>query len=378
MISEAKVLFVDDDPKTLQMYQRRFQTQFQLETAASGNQGLEALEKTGPYAAVVTDMQMPSMNGIEFLRRVKQQFPDTVRLMLTGNHDLKTAIAAVNDGYVFRFLTKPCSADMMTSALTAALEQYALLTAERELLSGTLRGSVDLLADMLSILSPTAFGRTSRIRHICSDVCARLTVTNSWELTVAATLALLGCITVPEPILTRLDQGELLTEEEQSRYNEHPKVGGRLISRIPRLKGVAEIVERQNEPYRLTATLGATDRNGLAANILKTAMDFETFIAQGDSHADAIARLKVDPGLYRPEVVEALAACLPRSTTIRKLKIMELSDGMILDENLMSLNGNLLLARGTAINEVLRERLIMLVNTSRGVKEPILVQCFSE
>jgi response regulator RpfG family c-di-GMP phosphodiesterase len=346
-------------------------------TIPAGNGG-EALEKTGPYAAVVTDMQMPSMNGIEFLRRVKQQFPDTVRLMLTGNHDLKTAIAAVNDGYVFRFLTKPCSADMMTSALTAALEQYALLTAERELLSGTLRGSVDLLADMLSILSPTAFGRTSRIRHICSDVCARLTVTNSWELTVAATLALLGCITVPEPILTRLDQGELLTEEEQSRYNEHPKVGGRLISRIPRLKGVAEIVERQNEPYRLTATLGATDRNGLAANILKTAMDFETFIAQGDSHADAIARLKVDPGLYRPEVVEALAACLPRSTTIRKLKIMELSDGMILDENLMSLNGNLLLARGTAINEVLRERLIMLVNTSRGVKEPILVQCFSE
>ena len=73
----------------------------------------------GPFAVVVADMRMPGMDGVEFLQHVKEMSPDTVRIMLTGNADMQTAIDAVNKGNIFRFLTKPCPYETMTVAVNA-------------------------------------------------------------------------------------------------------------------------------------------------------------------------------------------------------------------------------------------------------------------
>src|SRR6184192_4097590 len=104
----------------------------------------------GPYVVVVADMQMPGMNGVQFLTKAEAFSPDTVRIMLTRNADQKTAADAVNQGHVFRFLNKPCSPEQLAVTLTAGLKQYKLITAERELLESTLNGSVKLLTDILS------------------------------------------------------------------------------------------------------------------------------------------------------------------------------------------------------------------------------------
>src|SRR5467141_3678823 len=120
----TKILCVDDDPNILAAIQRNLRKQFSIDTAVGPQPGLAALAQQGSYAVVVADMQMPGMNGVEFLKKVQEQSPDTVRIMLTGNADQKTAMDAVNFGHVFRFLTKPCSPEELALTLTAGLTQY--------------------------------------------------------------------------------------------------------------------------------------------------------------------------------------------------------------------------------------------------------------
>ncbi len=157
------ILFVDDEELVLASYQRVLRKQFAFDVASSGQQAIDIVGSHEPYAVVVSDMRMPGMNGIELLRRVKAISPQTIRLMLTGNSDVQTAIDAVNEGSVFRFLTKPCSPEALATAISDGLIQYRLIRAEKELLENTLHGSIRLLTEVLGLVNPAAFNQSSRI-----------------------------------------------------------------------------------------------------------------------------------------------------------------------------------------------------------------------
>src|SRR5579862_8246205 len=131
---QERILCVDDEANILAAHQRNLRKQFALEVALGPDEGLAVLERNGPFAVVVSDMRMPVMNGVEFLSRVKQKWPDTVRMVLTGNADVSNAIQSVNQGNIFRFLTKPCPTEQFTHALQDGIAQYQLIKAERELL----------------------------------------------------------------------------------------------------------------------------------------------------------------------------------------------------------------------------------------------------
>ncbi|MFH2098561.1 MAG: response regulator, partial [Pseudomonadota bacterium] len=160
---EHKLLIVDDDPNILESYSRQLRKICRIDTAQSGQQGIEALVSWGPYAVVMSDYRMPQMDGVEFLANVRQMEPDTVRILNTGHADLETAIAAVNEGNIFRLLTKPCDTPVMVRALKDAFRQYDLVTGEKMLLEITLKGSLKVLSDVLSLTRPEAYGRISRI-----------------------------------------------------------------------------------------------------------------------------------------------------------------------------------------------------------------------
>jgi len=129
-----KILFVDDEPQVLEGFRRLLQPEFQIETATSGAEALAKLEDYGPYAVVVCDMRMPEMDGLQLLRKIKTRFPDVVRVMLTGNVDQETAVKAVNEGNVFRFLNKPCDEHILSQTLHASLVMYRLDTHKDSLL----------------------------------------------------------------------------------------------------------------------------------------------------------------------------------------------------------------------------------------------------
>jgi len=127
-----RVLFVDDDPKILAAFQRQLRKKVVIETVESGSEGLEVLRRNGPFSLVVTDYCMPSMNGIEFLGRAREIAPETVRMLLTGSADLGAAIQAVNQGNIFRFLTKPCSPENLLEAVQAGIYEYRRTHKERK------------------------------------------------------------------------------------------------------------------------------------------------------------------------------------------------------------------------------------------------------
>jgi serine phosphatase RsbU (regulator of sigma subunit) len=123
-----KVLLVDDDAMVLAGLKRQLRNQFRIETALSGKEALKRIEEKGPFAVIVSDYFMPGMNGIEFLCRVKETDPDTVRMMLTGSADMSTAIQAVNEGSIFQFHPKPCPTDTLGKAIQSGIEAYRKTT----------------------------------------------------------------------------------------------------------------------------------------------------------------------------------------------------------------------------------------------------------
>ena len=125
---KGKVLLVDDDAMILASLKRQLRNQFRIEIALSGEEGLKRIEENGPYAVIVSDFSMPGMNGIEFLCRVKETDPDSVRMMLTGSADMSTAIQAVNEGSIFQFHPKPCPADTLGKAIQSGVDAYLKTT----------------------------------------------------------------------------------------------------------------------------------------------------------------------------------------------------------------------------------------------------------
>ncbi len=129
---KEKVLIVDDERLVLEGYRRGLRRRFRVDIATSGQQAVEKISAGNDYALIVSDMLMPGMSGLELLIKVKAMRPQMVRIMLTGNADQKTAVDAVNQGDVFRFLTKPCSTEAMAAAIEAGLLQFRKQREEQE------------------------------------------------------------------------------------------------------------------------------------------------------------------------------------------------------------------------------------------------------
>lgn len=163
-----RVLLVDDEPSLLLSLKLHLRRKFQVFTATSGAEGLAILQREGPFAVVVSDMRMPGMDGAAFLAQARRNHPDTIRMLLTGYADLSSAMSAVNEGYIFRFLTKPCEPDAMLRLLEAGVEQHRLLTADRQLLEQRLGqlSSQLLHAERLATLGTLAGGVGHELNNV--------------------------------------------------------------------------------------------------------------------------------------------------------------------------------------------------------------------
>ncbi len=165
-----------------------------------------------------------------------------IRVMLTGQADLQTAIGAVDRGNIFRFLSKPCDPDDLRACIDATLEQHRLRSAERDLLELTVRGSIEVLSDVLALANPAAFGKAKRIRALVRHIVQHLGLSDGWQYGTAALLSQIGLIAVPDDIVNRLVAGETLPPVQAAIYERHPQVARSLLKKIPRLQAVSEMV----------------------------------------------------------------------------------------------------------------------------------------
>ena len=313
---DEQVLYVDDDPNWLGMYKIQLEQWFRVTTAQGGAEGLEILSQKR-FAVVISDLHMPGMDGIEFLARVHESHPDIVRLMLTAKADLQSAIAAVNRSKIFRLLIKPCASADLKEALEDAVLQFRLVRSERELLSRTLSGAVKLLTEVLAAVNPDAFGRVASVRHLVREMCRELNPPDAWQIEIAAMLAHMGYMGLPSGTLARMSKQLPLSSADIKALASHPKIGASLLSNIPRLEGVARIVEYQQQNFAGSSGEGSDlfgERIPIGARILKVALDYDALLCSGVTRDAALAVLQRREGVYDPAAIGALCKVTSAAT----------------------------------------------------------------
>ncbi|VAX25884.1 hypothetical protein MNBD_NITROSPINAE02-427 [hydrothermal vent metagenome] len=361
MIGE-KILLVDDEQEVLNTLKRLHRNSFHIDTALGSDEGLEAVSSKGPYAVIVSDQEMPGIKGIDFLSKVKEISPDTVRIMLTGNATMDTAIEAVNEGNIFRFLTKPCPPDLFAKTIISGIEQYRLINAERELLEKTLSRSIKVLIDILSMVNPVAFSRAARLRKYVRHSARKLNLKHSWKYELAAMLSQLGCVTIPQDIIEKSYAGQKLSKEEQEMFDSHPSVARELIERVPRLEPIAIMIENQNKKIsEFNSTLAPSKRDevDIGAQLLRAAIDLDRLVVHGDSYIKAVKKLLDRSKESDPLIISTFQDMeAVRSGKITGLiKVNNLTSGMILGENIYTTSELLVAPKGMEITYPLLERL---------------------
>ncbi len=136
--AKARVLFVDDEPRILTTMRMLFRNRYELHFADSGQRALELL-KTQPVDVIVSDQRMPGMTGIELLRTARELNPDAMRILLTGYSDLNAIIGSINEGEIFRFVSKPWANEDLTATVERAVKAArvsAAVTTSAEVESG--------------------------------------------------------------------------------------------------------------------------------------------------------------------------------------------------------------------------------------------------
>ena len=361
-----RVLFVDDEADLLLTVQRALRSRYAVDTAASGAAALALLQKNEPYAVIVADMLMPGMDGIELLVAVAEKWPDTVRLMMTGDPSRQTALEAVNRGHIYGLLTKPFSTGSLVPALEGALRYHALLASERELLEKTLHGCVQVLMDILAVVEPRSFGRAQTLKEKMRSVLLLMQDKSSWECELAASLSSIGCVTVPPAVLQRLRQNEVLSFDEREIIQRIPEAGSQLIGRIPRLEGVARIVSYQSKNFDGSGIPKdgiSGDDIPLGARVLKVLLDFMELEAHAKLPEEALEILRARPGSYDPRVLAALSRALNVSGSVlpsserkpRIVKLNELRPGHVLVNDITTPEGLVLVPAGQKITLMVLE-----------------------
>jgi response regulator RpfG family c-di-GMP phosphodiesterase len=366
-----RILCVDDDAAILEAFKRQFHKHFEIQTALGPELGLQAVSIDGPFAVVVSDLRMPLMSGIEFLAHVRQSDPDTIRVMLTGDADLTAAVAAVNEGKVFQFLIKPCPSEMIARALYSALEQYRLLSAERELLEETVRGSIGVMSEILSLVNPAAFSRAQRIRRYVEHMAQRLKLPDRWQYELAAMLSQIGCVTVPPEVLQKATGNGSLTKVEKQILSAQAGVGRDLLAKIPRLEKVAEMVAHQRESWGDSSGLPDFVRTG--AHLLRVASDLDAEVMRGNSPDSALAQM-----LKSREYNQTIVGTLQRlqveeaKSETQLVKLSQLRPKMMINATVYSNTGMVLMSSGQQVTDSAIARLKSFASLF-GIVEPISV-----
>jgi response regulator RpfG family c-di-GMP phosphodiesterase len=372
-----RVLFVDDEPQVLDGIQRSLRKHIDVHTATSGADGLRLLAESGPFALVVSDMRMPNMDGAQFLAKAREKSPNTVRMILSGQSDLEATIAAVNEGHIYRFLSKPCPADKLLAAIEDGLNQHRLITAERVLLEQTLSGCVTMLIEILGMVSPVASGRASRLQRYAAGLAAALKLPERWQWGFAASVSQIGCVALPAAILSKVEAGQALSDEEKRLHESHPEVAGKLLASIPRLEDVAEIVTAQFGAVSFADSpedVRQWDVRSAGRLLLRTALEFDRLIIGGANVESAVATLRASKLALPKSIIEALRAMAPasRGRVVKQVRLKDLAPGMVLDEDLVSPKGIRLVPAGHEVTHSLMVRLNSIA-AGVGVAEPFRV-----
>jgi response regulator RpfG family c-di-GMP phosphodiesterase len=351
----ATILCVDDEPRIVDSLAVQLRREYEVLGAHGGNGALQLLKEKGAPAVVVSDMRMPGMDGATLLKHVKQLYPETTRILLTGEPGRDAAVAAINEGQIFRFLTKPCPPDQLRSAIEAGVAHHRLKIAEKVLLQETLIGCIKALMDMLALTNPAAFGRATRVTRLATAVSAALGKANFWQLEAAAMLSEIGYISLPGELVEKLYYGRRLTPDERALADAAPLVAQKLLGHIPRLEPVMEILAS----CRGTKSDLADGLIKDGAQILSLALEYDAQVAQGHPAEVALSAVRAHSGRFGHDLLQSLESVVglkAGALEVREVAVGRLTPGMVFMDDLRTQMGALLVPKGFEVSETFLER----------------------
>jgi response regulator RpfG family c-di-GMP phosphodiesterase len=403
------ILCVDDEPNILSALQRLLNRNgYQVLTAAGGEAALDMLRNPptpNPIAMIISDQLMPGMTGVELLRQVKESHPETIRIILTGHMDVESAIAAVNNGGMFRYLTKPWEDQDLLTTVDAGLLQYELVQQNRELNEQTQRHNAEVLqlnqalekqvkelasrnqelahlsdmlekdlyeslAMLLRVMEIHDFRLVAKARRVAGYVKRIASMMSRPDsetrlLITAALLQDLGLMSVPHGILDK--QEGLLSEVERALLQQHPQVSMEAVSHLGQLKPIAPIILAHHERYDgqgyPNKIIG--EEIPLGARIIAVANGYDDVVAP--CYGNPIPALEQDALKYLssqrsrafdPLIVDTFIRCVSGSAQQqRAISLTDLEEGMVLAQNIFSPQNTLLITKGVVLTLAMIKRL---------------------
>jgi FixJ family two-component response regulator len=375
-VDDFRVLCVDDEPRVLDGMRRTLGMNFSVKTAEGGAQALALLGGPERFAVTISDMRMPGMDGAAYLEKAAEKDPDMVRMLLTGQSDIQAAIRAINQGRIFRFLTKPCDTDVLHQAVEDALEQHRLICAEKELLQKTVYGAVKVLTEMLSLANPVAFNRVARVKRLVEYTARRLELPDPWQLELAVTLAHLGYVGIQPELLERAYTGKPIDDKEKNLLASSAKTAHKLMAEIPRIDAVLAIIDKLGEP--------PPPLDGLKPNTKEGRLPWALHVILAAQRADELSfghpmqRLIMDAlkaEKYHAAVIEALGRAEYYALQLRKtisIGAKKLEPGMFLLEDALSEAGVIVTKGGQEVTPTIAV-LLKRMAERQNLKEPLSV-----
>jgi putative nucleotidyltransferase with HDIG domain len=314
-----RILFVDDEPGMLECLRRSVRREFAADVATDADQGLDCLRSGGPYCIVVSDMRMPGMNGVEFLAKVRTISPESIRVMLTGCEQMEVARRAVNDGRIFKFLSKPIPKEELLECLRTCLAQYLDERAQRQAMASTIHAldqtdvaALTAFARAMDANSPWTAGHSERVTVLAVRTAQAMGLPDKDVQIVhrGGLLHDIGKIGTPPAILNK--PGKLEGWENEIMQN-HPKVGVRILEPIGSFQDLLGVVGQHHEHFDGSGYPAglAAEQISLHARIVAVADAYDALIIdrpyrKGVPAQKAIEVLKENSGTqFDPKVVEA-------------------------------------------------------------------------
>jgi len=365
------ILCVDDDLNVLASLVRGLRKYFTVHTALSGAEALSILQMGGPYAAILSDMMMPEMDGLEFLAKAAVLAPDTVAAMLTGNVDQITAVEALNSGRVHRFITKPASTETIVETLQACCSLHEELCAKRGVLERAMEGGVSLLREVYQSAGQRALAGPDLLMDYVSSFFYNIHPNQKTprEIEVALMLRYVGSSSLPGSLMQRAAMGEVLSPSEGQLIHSAVASGIQLLYGLPGMEAVARILHYQNKGFDGSGPPEDSlqgEALPFGSRLLRVMSDLLDLEKTGLKRHDALMRMAANAKRYDPEILKLcrLRWQFDRNIQLRRVpKPVLLSDlcvSDILAKPLYSKDSQLVALEGTIMTETLLRQIRIL------------------
>lgn len=382
-MSLRSILFVDDEKDILESFERRLFKSYNVVTASSAMEGLKKIKQIPDLCVVVSDMRMPEMDGVNFLKAVKTMRPQVVRIMLTGNTDQDTAIKAVNDGEIFRFLNKPCGSQKLTEVLNEACAIYDAKKIEKEILNTTVKGVVKVLCEILELSEPELWKRGVQSMRLVKEVASHFSDIDQWELEMAAVLSRVGTMVLPGETRQKYATQGALNHREKAGINRIPWHGYDLLRKIPRLQGIAKVILCQGlgpQDVGIRERKVGIESIPMSSRILKVCFEYYDYRQAGLADFEVIEKICTDSS-NDPEVLKVFKEVITKQLKDSEneslgpgigVKVEEVQPGVVFCEDVLTSDGKLVYQAKTVVSDTILERLKS-YHEIMGIREPLKV-----